>query len=189
MRGIHRSPVDNPYKGQRHGALIFSLNWARTNGWANNRDAGEFRRHRAHYDVTVMRLLYSRFPRYKYNFNPWVFVYLFSCTIFVDLKSYAATSGLQISWKHSAFVCRRALKVSDNNIFSRLSEKVDEQFDTIFLCSSCVFLQHLSQQDQQQWRQNHELELIWYCFHAIDCLSIVTLYSVHIVSLLDRIDW
>ena len=42
------------HKGQWRGALIFSLICAWTNGWINNRDAGDFRRHRCHYDVTVM---------------------------------------------------------------------------------------------------------------------------------------
>ena len=54
VRGIHRSPVNSPHKGQWHGALMFSLIGARTNGWANNRDAGDLIRHRAHYNVTVM---------------------------------------------------------------------------------------------------------------------------------------
>ena len=54
-RGFHRSPVDSPLKGQWRGALVFSLIYAWTNGWANNRDAGDLRRHHAHYDVTVMR--------------------------------------------------------------------------------------------------------------------------------------
>ena len=35
-------------------ALTFSLICAWTNGWANNRDAGDLRRYCAHYDVTVM---------------------------------------------------------------------------------------------------------------------------------------
>ena len=34
--------------------LMFSLVWAWTNGWVNNRDTGDLRRHRAHYDVAVM---------------------------------------------------------------------------------------------------------------------------------------
>ena len=42
VRGIHRSPVNSPHKGQWHGALIFSLICAWTNGWVNNRDAGDF---------------------------------------------------------------------------------------------------------------------------------------------------
>ena len=31
-----------------------SLICVRINGWVSNREAGELRRHRAHYDVTVM---------------------------------------------------------------------------------------------------------------------------------------
>ena len=53
VRKIHRTPVDSPHKGQWRGALIFSLIWAWTNGWANNRDVGDLRCHRVHYDVTV----------------------------------------------------------------------------------------------------------------------------------------
>ena len=41
-------------KGQWHGALMFSLICAWTNGWENNRDAGDLRRHHVHYEVTVM---------------------------------------------------------------------------------------------------------------------------------------
>ena len=45
----------SPHKGQWRGALMFSLICAWTNGWANHRDAGDLRRHRAHYNVAVMR--------------------------------------------------------------------------------------------------------------------------------------
>ena len=54
VRGIHRSPVNSPHKGQWRGALLFSLICAWINGWVNNREAGVLRRHLAHYDVTVM---------------------------------------------------------------------------------------------------------------------------------------
>ena len=54
MRGIHRPPVNSPHKGQWRGALVFSLIWAWINGWVTNYEAGDLRRHRAHYDVTVM---------------------------------------------------------------------------------------------------------------------------------------
>ena len=54
VRGIHRSPVDSPHKGHWCGVLMFSLICAWTNGWVNNRDAGDLRRHCAHYDVTVI---------------------------------------------------------------------------------------------------------------------------------------
>ena len=52
VRGIHRSPVNSPHKGQWRGALMFSLAWM--NDWVNNREAGALIRHLAHYDVTAM---------------------------------------------------------------------------------------------------------------------------------------
>ena len=55
VRGIHRSPVDSPHKGQWRGALMFSLICTWTNSWANNGDAGDFRRHHVHYDSTVTK--------------------------------------------------------------------------------------------------------------------------------------
>ena len=61
VRGIHRSPVNSPHKGQWHGALLFSLICAWTNSWTNNGDAGEFRRHCAHYDISVMNPKYAHY--------------------------------------------------------------------------------------------------------------------------------
>ena len=47
-------PVNSPHKGQWRGALMFTLICARMYGWVNNREAGDLRRYRAHYDVIVM---------------------------------------------------------------------------------------------------------------------------------------
>ena len=52
--GIHRWQVNSPHKGQWRRALMFSLICAWMNGSVNNREAGDLRRHRAHYDVIVM---------------------------------------------------------------------------------------------------------------------------------------
>ena len=54
VRGMHRSPVNSPRKGQWRGALMFSLICTRINCWVNNGEAGDLRRHRDHYDVIVM---------------------------------------------------------------------------------------------------------------------------------------
>ena len=54
VRGIHRSPVNSPHKGQWHGALMFSLICVWINDWENDRDAGDLRRNRGHCDVIVM---------------------------------------------------------------------------------------------------------------------------------------
>ena len=54
VRGIHRSPVNSPHKGQWRGALMFSLICIWINDWVNNREAGDLRHYYAHYDVIVM---------------------------------------------------------------------------------------------------------------------------------------
>ena len=56
VRGIHRSPVNSPHKGQWRSALTFSLICAWTHAWVNNSEAGDFGRRRAHYDVILMYL-------------------------------------------------------------------------------------------------------------------------------------
>ena len=67
VRGIHRSPVNSPHKGQWCGALMFSLICARINGWVNNREAGDLRRLRAHYDVIVMKDVLHCYIFFKWN--------------------------------------------------------------------------------------------------------------------------
>ena len=52
VRGIHRSPLTSPHKGQWRGALMFSSICAWINGWVSNREAGELRRHYAIHVVT-----------------------------------------------------------------------------------------------------------------------------------------
>ena len=68
VRGIPRSLVNSPHKGQWCRALMYSLICARINGWVNNHEAGDLRRHHGHYDVSVM---YVKFP-------PLLLMYLFS---------------------------------------------------------------------------------------------------------------
>ena len=52
--GNSRVPGDSPHKGQWRGAFMFSLIYAWIKRWVNNREAGDLRRYRAHYDVIVM---------------------------------------------------------------------------------------------------------------------------------------
>ena len=54
VRGIHRSLVNSPHKGQWRGAFNVFFIYVWINGWINNREAGDLRRYRAHYDVIVM---------------------------------------------------------------------------------------------------------------------------------------
>ena len=50
--GLHSNVFS--HKSQWRGALIFSLICVWTNSWANNQDSGDLKRHRAHFDVTVV---------------------------------------------------------------------------------------------------------------------------------------
>ena len=50
----HRWLVNSPHKGQWRGTLMFSLICSWINGWVNNGEAGDLRRHHAHHNVTVM---------------------------------------------------------------------------------------------------------------------------------------
>ena len=59
-RGIHRSAVNSFHRGQWRGALVFSLICDWINDWVNNGEAGDLRRHRAHYDVIVMVELFYK---------------------------------------------------------------------------------------------------------------------------------
>ena len=71
------SPVTGEFpahKCQWRGALMFYLICAWINGWINNREAGDLRRHRTDYDVTVMHdismgLLSSRYIKMAINIS------------------------------------------------------------------------------------------------------------------------
>ena len=55
--GIIFRVTDPLHRGQWRGDLMFPLICAlnkRINGWVNNREAGDLRRHRTHYDAIVM---------------------------------------------------------------------------------------------------------------------------------------
>ena len=82
VRGIHRSrwiphtkasdaglPVNSPHKGPVTRSLMFSLICAWINRWVINREAGDLRRYRAHYDVIVMHLVFGMLPMSDSNWR------------------------------------------------------------------------------------------------------------------------
>ena len=76
-----------PHKGQWRIALMFSLICAWLNGWLSNRNAGDLRRHRAYYDVTVMSTHEANFITgdiwWNAFFNPVSFLYVLPKTIYL----------------------------------------------------------------------------------------------------------
>ena len=76
VRGIHRSPVNSPHKCRWRGALMFSLICAWIDDWVNSREAGDLRRHRVHYEVTVMCYGYIHYQRMVWFGTYWLFLSL-----------------------------------------------------------------------------------------------------------------
>ena len=103
--GIHQPPVNSPHQGQWRGALMFSLIFAWMNGWVNNRDASDSRRHRAHYDVTVMILHWISF-----NWG-WV--------VSVNYATIGSNDGLS-SVRYQAIIWIGPLIINFNEIWSEI---------------------------------------------------------------------
>ena len=74
VRGIHRSPVNSPHKGQWRGALMFTLICAWINGWVNNREAGDLRRYRPNYDIIVMNYTFWNYCYISLGWMSWGFL-------------------------------------------------------------------------------------------------------------------
>ena len=86
VRGIHRSPVNSPHKGQICGALMFLWSAPWIHDWVNNREAGDLRRHHTHYDIIVLeRWVDSMRPRDTYmhwwNGSPLVQIMVWHQTV------------------------------------------------------------------------------------------------------------
>ena len=93
--------MDSPHKDHGRGAFIFSLICASTNGWANNADAGDLRRHRTHYDVDVM----DSFDQLQHDFCDSL-----KLSDIADIKSFLSVTKvydnvhdkpLPLQWRHN----------------------------------------------------------------------------------------
>ena len=110
VQGIHRSPVNSPNKGQWRGAFVFSLICAWINRWVNNREAGDLRRHRVHYDVIVMSqlTLLSIFHTHSlYKYPPPILVFVL--VSYLSYLSYCLPVVYMITawcWLNGNVICR-----------------------------------------------------------------------------------
>ena len=87
-------PVNPPHKGQWRGALMFPLIYAWINDWVNNREAGDLRRQRGHYDVIVM--VKSSYFLLNILLRLWLPL-LFQMYI-CDIQSSAVITTSNLSW-------------------------------------------------------------------------------------------
>ena len=137
VRGIHRSPVNSPHKGQWRGALMFSLICAWINGWVNNREAGDLRRHRAHYDVIVMMRwndLTTLGLKLIINSNSLYYV----TTVYRTTRTYICTTRADVCLQFQAYIKFLGKKWLPTNfqwtysgVHIESSEVVDRSFSSI----------------------------------------------------------
>ena len=73
------SQVTGEFPSQRPVTRSFDISLIWTNGWANNRNAGDLRRHRAYYDVILMYYLrFQKMDKSRYEYI-CVYLYLYIC--------------------------------------------------------------------------------------------------------------
>ena len=119
--GIHRSSVNSPHKGQWRGALMFPLICVWKNGWANSRDTGDLRRHRAHYNVSVRDPLSNSFEwhlGYFCRFKKWPVFHLWN---------------YNVEWNtmfHSVKLCR---VISSGSNYQRTSHPYHPSYSLFFI--------------------------------------------------------
>ena len=92
VRGIHRTPVNSPHKCQWRGAFMFSLICAWINRWVNNREVGDLRRYRVHYDVHVMKTKMCIPPRLHFDpsdtYCPMLIDVISGCTLNIQIAAF-----------------------------------------------------------------------------------------------------
>ena len=122
VRGIHRPQVNSPHEGQWRGALMVSLIYVWINGWVNNHEAGDLRRHHAHYDVKVMIV-----P----TLEEWHMVKLQSMYNFFNIHSFTKFHKNGLLIKNDNMFCQQTLHAG----------KIGEWYRTILiwraLCTTC----------------------------------------------------
>ena len=136
VRGIPRSPVNSPHKGQWRGALMVSLICTWINGWVNNPKAGALRRHRAHYDVIAMlfktgidytECVVYVMVQYKHQICLFAVSYIWFYDSVRD-GHYNGSNGVSNYWR---------LECLFNRVF-RLKWKRNKNFLTVTLIFQCL---------------------------------------------------
>ena len=138
------NPVSSPHKGQWHGAFMFSLIWARMIVWKNNREAGDLRHHRAHYDVIVTKFRDREHYRrkawncnYKHNLEIRVCTYIVQCAISLENSTYVMSNipTWGEAWGHQSLshVNRNSFNITQTSLcYDQLAARWDK------LCNRCT---------------------------------------------------
>ena len=123
VRGIHRSSVNSPHKGQWRGALMFSFICAGINGWVNNGEAGDLRGHRTHYDVIVMLI-----PKGPHKVTEFPDKFNQFCTFLILVVKKGHIYGEQAFHYGDVIVSAMASQITSvSNVYSTVSSGADQR--------------------------------------------------------------
>ena len=150
----------SPHKGRWCRALMFSLIYAWRNSWANNRDACDLWRHRAHYDVISSVIC----MRAQVNSST-----LANICLLIQTFKYQCC-GFQVHFK-SILVYNVKTK-SDLCQMSTLHNGLHNKFGFyFFLCSLVLNLAYIDYSLRQIWSVN--IQCLRCCDHSNKCLFLV----------------
>ena len=168
VREIHRSPVNSLHKAQWRGHLIFLWSALWINGWVNNIEADDLRRHRPHYDVIVM------LTPTTVDVRTWMCNYIQSSFCYVDAITYACCNLDVVTSNH----CSRCFKF---HIISLYTPYVSFSFACqmvlciwIILCNSpntitCFLFSHLREMLSGEYINLTEIMCdLWSSYYSVD---------------------
>ena len=129
--GEFTGPGDFPHKGQWRGAFMFSLFCPWMISWVNNCEAGDLRRHHAHYDVNVMnsRMAWNDAQSLKQHRRGALFSKIIHqisrshATKYRQFRPELSVSRLQLQFEFTDEMMHRAWHSNVMNCFSRSSVK------------------------------------------------------------------
>ena len=126
-------------------ALMFSLMCAWTNDWVTNRDAGDFRRHRVHYDSLMVNQKLARNRMISYMYMCGICVCLCCLSVYVCL--FVSTYILYYTYLYLLQTfCSFHSQVIDNRIM--IKTKGSTQTQDIFIISHVILIYTQRQKDK-----------------------------------------
>ena len=108
--GNSPAPDEFPHKGQWRGALMFCVICALINGWVNNREAGDFRRYHAHYDVIVMSYFLFGYLPTSYKIVEKISRFFVAFQVLKRMITHRHTAGSQTPTIFVSASCRDRLE-------------------------------------------------------------------------------
>ena len=138
----------------KRGALMFSLICTWINGWVNNGEAGDLRRHRGHHDVNVMGTISSYNPKIRRSVAAYVAAQRDLTKCWHCHKSLKKKPPCRPEWNFEIF------NVAPTQFQSRVAPKVSIRFISNFqIIKTNMQFMHLL--------NIIEIEQMWYIYSCV----------------------